>query len=293
MPHARPALGVLAALLLMGACGSAPTPPSPVSPDGGAREVILSTTTSTQDSGLLDALIPRFEAQAGYRVKTVAVGSGAAIALGQRGEADLVLAHAPEQERQLVASGAGLDRQVVMYNDFVLLGPPDDPAGVRALLSAGNALARIASAGAAFVSRGDDSGTHQLERRLWREAGIAPQGQPWYVESGTGMGQTLAIADQRRAYTLGDRATYLAFQSRLALAVLVERDPALLNVYHVIAVNPARFDRVNAAGARALIAFLLAPDTQRLIGEFGRDRYGQPLFTPCAHNGCGLSDPGG
>jgi tungstate transport system substrate-binding protein len=250
--------------------------------------MILATTTSTQDSGLLDVLIPRFEQQSGFRVKVVAVGSGAAIALGSRGEADVVLVHAPDSEREFVASGAGIDRRLVMYNDFVLVGPPGDPAqitGMKDILAALGAVARTQSP---FISRGDDSGTEQLERKLWAAGGIDPEGQPWYVQSGSGMGQTLQIADQKLAYTISDRATYLAFEPRLALAVLVEKDERLLNVYHVILVNPERFQHVNSAGAEAFSAFLLAPDTQALIQAFGQDQYGQSLFTPCANNSCNL-----
>lgn len=265
--------------------------PTAIPRTGGAKDLILSTTTSTQDSGLLDELIPRFNAQTGYNVKVIAIGSGAAIALGSRGEADVVLAHAPENERQFVASGAGTDRQIVMYNDFIIVGPAEDPAGIKGSTDALDALKKIAATGSPFISRGDNSGTQQLELQLWKDAAITPQGQGWYVESGTGMGQTLQIADQRRAYTLADRGTYLTFQNRVKLDILVERDERLLNVYHVIAVNPARFPAVNSAGAQAFIAFILAPDTQQFIGDFGRARYGQPLFTPCANNGCGLKDP--
>lgn len=265
--------------------------PTPIPRTGGPRDLILSTTTSTQDSGLLDVLIPRFEGQTGYRVKVVSVGSGAAIALGQRGEADVVLAHAPDNERQLVASGVGINRQLVMYNDFIVIGPPGDPAGIRGQADALAAMKQIAATRSPFISRGDNSGTQQLELQLWKDAGIAPKGQGWYVESGSGMGQTLQIADQRRAYTISDRATYLAYKDRVKLDVLVEKDERLINVYHVIAVSPQRFPVVNAAGAQAFTDFLLAPDTQRFIGEFGRDKYGQPLFTPCVGNGCGLKDP--
>jgi tungstate transport system substrate-binding protein len=272
----------------------APAPasqPTPIPRTGGAKDLILSTTTSTQDSGLLDVLIPRFESQTGYRVKTVAVGSGAAIALGQRGESDVVLAHAPDNERQFVASGVGIDRQLVMYNDFVLIGPSDDPARIRGATDVLAAMRQIASTGSPFISRGDNSGTQQLELQLWKAAGVTPSGKSWYLESGTGMGQTLQIADQKRAYTISDRGTYLAYQGRIKLDVLVQGDERLLNVYHVIAVNPARYPSVNAAGAQAFIRFLLAPDTQAFIGDFGRDKFGQPLFTPCAGNSCGLKDP--
>lgn len=265
--------------------------PTAIPRTGGPQDIILSTTTSTQDSGLLDVLIPRFEAQTGYRVKVVSVGSGAAIALGQRGEADVVLAHAPDNERQFVASGVGIDRQLVMYNDFIIVGPAADPAKIDGAVDALDAMKKIAASGSPFISRGDNSGTQQLELGLWKLAGIAPQGQGWYTESGAGMGQTLQIADQRRAYTIADRATYLAFQSKIQLPILVQKGERLLNVYHVITVNPARFPAVNAAGARAFADFILAPDTQGFIGQFGIARYGQPLFTPCVQNSCGLQDP--
>ena len=265
--------------------------PTAIPRTGGAKDLILSTTTSTQDSGLLDELIPLFNQQTGYNVKVISVGSGAAIALGSRGEADVVLAHAPDNERQFVASGAGVDRQIVMYNDFIIVGPAEDPAGIKGSTDALDALKKIAAKGSPFISRGDNSGTQQLELQLWKDAAITPKGQGWYVESGSGMGQTLQIADQRRAYTISDRGTYLTFLNRIKLDLLVERDERLLNVYHVIAVNPARFPVVNSAGAQAFIAFILSPDTQKFIGEFGRARYGQPLFTPCVNNGCGLKDP--
>ena len=265
--------------------------PTAIPRSGGAKDLILSTTTCTQDSGLLDELIPLFNQQTGYNVKVISVGSGAAIALGSRSEADVVLAHAPDNERQFVASGAGVDRQLVMYNDFIIVGPAEDPAGITGSTDALDALKKIAAKGSPFISRGDNSGTQQLELQLWKDAAIAPKGQGWYVESGTGMGQTLQIADQRRAYTISDRGTYLTFLNRIKLDLLVERDERLLNVYHVIAVNPARFPVVNSAGAQAFIAFILSPDTQKFIGAFGRARYGQPLFTPCVNNGCGLKDP--
>ena len=202
-----------------------------------------------------------------------------------------MLVHAPASEQPLVASGAGIERQLVMYNDFVLVGPPDDPAGIRGMTDAVAALKQIAAKGSPFISRGDNSGTQQLELPLWKEAGMTPSGESWYVESGTGMGQTLQVADQRRAYILSDRGTYLAFKDRVKLDILVEKDERLLNVYHVIAVNPQRFPAVNAAGAQAFINFLLVPDTQQFIGDFGRDRYNQSLFVPCAQNHCGLKDP--
>lgn len=246
-----------------------------------SKVVILSTTTSTQDSGLLDVLVPMFEQRTGYSVKTISVGTGQALALAARGEADVTLAHAPEVERKYVAEGKMLDRRLVMYNDFVILGPEADPAKIRGERKAVEALTRIAAAGARFVSRGDRSGTHTLELALWKQAGVTP-GAPWYIESGQGMGATLGIADDRRAYTIADRGTLLAFGKRVQLRVMVEGDRPLLNVYSVMAVNPANGPRVNTAGGRAFAAFVLSPEVQAVIRTFGVDRYGQALFVPIA-----------
>jgi tungstate transport system substrate-binding protein len=265
------------ATLLLGALLAA----SPAAAQAPSRTVILSTTTSTQDSGLLDVLVPLFEKRAGYTVKTVSVGTGQALALAARGEADVALVHAPALEKKYVQEGKLLDRRLVMYNDFVIAGPESDPARVRGEKIAAEAMKRIAAAGARFVSRGDRSGTHILEQALWKQAGITP-GAPWYIESGQGMGATLGIADDRRAYTLTDRATYLAFSKRLALRVLVEGDRALFNVYSVMEVNPANGPRVNAAGGKAFADFMLAPETQAVIATFGVDRFNQPLFVPIA-----------
>jgi tungstate transport system substrate-binding protein len=248
---------------------------------GAPRVVILSTTTSTQDSGLLDVLVPRFERRGGLTVKTIAVGTGQALALAARGEADVTLAHAPALEKKYVAEGKLLNRRLVMANDFVIVGPATDPAGIRGRPDAAEALARVAAAGARFVSRGDNSGTHLLEQSLWKAAGVRPAG-PWYIESGQGMGAALGLAADRHAYALTDRATLLAYGTRLPLAVLVEGDRRLLNVYSVLEVNPRNGPRVNAAGGRAFADFLLAPETQRLIGDFGAARYGRPLFVPLA-----------
>jgi tungstate transport system substrate-binding protein len=246
-----------------------------------AATVILSTTTSTQDSGLLDVLVPLFEKKTGYTVKAVAVGSGQALALAARGEADVTLSHAPALERRYVEEGKLLNRRLVMYNDFVIVGPAEDPARIGGGRSAVEAMRRIAAAGARFVSRGDRSGTHVLELSLWKQAGVEPRGG-WYIESGQGMGQTLAIANERLAYTLTDRGTWLAFQKRLGLAVLLERDRPLLNLYAVLEVNPANGPRINAAGGRAFADFLVSPEAQAVIGSFGAERYGRPLFVPAA-----------
>lgn len=258
--------------------------PTPVPRTGSDKDIILATTTSTQDSGLLDVLVPMFQQQTGYQVKTISVGTGAALALGARGEADVVLVHAPASEVQWLAQGNGTQRLLVMHNDFLIVGPPDDPARITGEPDALVALKRIADAKASFVSRGDNSGTQQLELSLWQKDNITPKGQPWYIESGTGMGQTLTIADQRQAYTISDRATWLSFTGRIQLPIMVERDPVLLNVYHVLPVNPARFPNVpiNAAGGKAFADFMIAPETQRVIGEFGKDKYVQALFVPDA-----------
>jgi tungstate transport system substrate-binding protein len=243
--------------------------------------IVLSTTTSTQDSGLLDVLIPLFEKQTGSTVKPISVGTGQALALAARGEADVALVHAPAPEKKYVAEGKLLHRRLVMYNDFIVVGPEADPAKIRGEPRAAAALAKIAAAGARFVSRGDKSGTHMLEQALWKEAAVTPAA-PWYIESGQGMGATLGIADDRRAYTLTDRATYLAFSRRIALKTLVERDKALFNVYSVMEVNPANGPRVNVAGGKAFAEFMLAPATQAVIKTFGVEKFGQPLFVPIA-----------
>jgi tungstate transport system substrate-binding protein len=233
---------------------------------------------------LLDVLVPLFEQQQGYLVKTVSVGTGAALALGARGEADVVLVHAPDSEKQWMGQGNGTERDLVMHNDFVIVGPPEDPAHVQGASSALEAMKKLVVAGVPFVSRGDNSGTQQLELSLWKQAGVDPKTNPAYVESGTGMGQTLTIADQKRAYTIADRATWLAWQRKIDLPILVQGDRALFNVYHVMPVNPARFPnvRINVVGAKAFTEFLLAPDTQKVIGNFGLDSYGQALFIPDA-----------
>jgi tungstate transport system substrate-binding protein len=248
---------------------------------GQSRVVIVATTTSTQDSGLLDVLVPLFEKQTGYSVKTVAVGTGQALALAARGEADVTLAHAPSLEKKYVQDGKMLNRRLVMYNDFVIVGPPGDPAGIKGMRAAVEALRRISERRARFVSRGDSSGTHTLEQALWHQAGLAPKGD-WYVESGQGMGATLIIANERQAYTLSDRATLLAFSKRVSLPIVVEGDKPLLNVYSVMEVNPANGPRVNAAAGKAFADFMVAPETQAVIRAFGVEKYGQPLFVPIA-----------
>ncbi len=244
-------------------------------------EVILATTTSTMDSGLLDVLIPMFERKTGYRVKPIAVGTGQALALAERGEADAVLAHAPAAEKALVEAGHVEHWTLVMHNDFSLVGPPNDPAGLKAARSTADAMRRIAEAKAVFISRGDDSGTHKKEQSLWKAAGVSPQGA-WYQEAGQGMGQTLSIASEKGAYTLTDRGTYLALAKTLRLDVLYEGDRSLLNVYHVMNVSRAKHPKVNAEGGKAFVDFMVSSETQSLIGEFGVDKFGQQLFVPDA-----------
>src|SRR5881409_963675 len=248
-----------------------------------SHEVLLATTTSTRDAGLLDSLIPVFERTSGYKVKVIAVGSGQALEMGRRGDADVVLAHAPEVERVLADSGYVVTRRLVMHNDFLVVGPPGDPAGLRGMNDAVAALRRIADHAQPFVSRGDRSGTHQMEQKLWRAAAIQPPAAgSWYVEAGHGMGETLQMADEKRAYTLADRATYLAWRAKIQAAPLVEGDPLLYNVYHVLEVNPKNAPRINAPGGKAFAEFLVAPATQALIAEFGKSRFGRSLFIPDA-----------
>jgi tungstate transport system substrate-binding protein len=243
------------------------------------RDVTLATTTSTQDSGLLDVLIPLFEEQIGYRVKTIAVGTGQALMLAAKGEADVALVHAPRLEKKYVAQGKLLNRRLVMYNDFIIIGPSNDPAKIKSAKSAVAALKLIAQSNAPFVSRGDNSGTHNLEKSLWEDTGITPKGA-WYVESGQGMGTTLKIANDRNAYTISDRGTYLAFVKQLTLPILLQGDRRLLNVYSVVEVNPANGPKINSVGGKAFADFMLAPHTQSVIKNFGVTKFGQPLFVP-------------
>jgi tungstate transport system substrate-binding protein len=245
------------------------------------KNVILSTTTSTQDSGLLDVLIPVFEKQTGYSVKTVSVGTGQALALAAKGDADVALVHAPSLEQKYVADGKLLNRRLVMYNDFVIIGPKEDPAKIKSAKTAVAALKLIEQAKSPFVSRGDNSGTNTLERSLWKSAGIEPKGS-WYTEAGQGMGATLGIANERNAYTITDRGTLLALGKRVNLPILIEGDKLLLNIYSVMEVNPANGPRINAAGGKAFADFMVLPDTQNMIKTFGVDKFGQALFFPIA-----------
>lgn len=266
----RAVLALLVALVLAG-CAAAPS---------AERSLVLATTTSTQDSGLLDELLPVFTADTGWEVKAVAIGSGAAIEMGRRGEADVLLVHSPAAEEEFVAEGTAGQRRLVMHNDFVLLGPAADPAGIRGAGSV-EAVSRVAAAQAVFVSRGDDSGTNAKEDALWSAAAVTPGGD-WYQESGQGMGATLRVASELGGYTLSDRATFLAQRDTLALEVLSEGDPGLLNVYHVIEMTTRAGDRVQPDGAAAFADWIVSAPAQEMIGGFGTAEFGQPLFTPDA-----------
>ncbi|HZD11668.1 MAG TPA: substrate-binding domain-containing protein [Candidatus Binatia bacterium] len=242
--------------------------------------LILATTTSTDDSGLLDAILPDFEAQSGYDVDVVAVGTGQALQLGEEGNADVLLVHDRAREDAFMQAGHGVRREDVMYNDFVIVGPPDDPAGIKGMEDAAAAFTQIAQSEATFVSRGDDSGTHGKEKSIWAAAAIEPQGD-WYVSAGQGMGAVLTMAGELSAYTLSDRATYLARTLQgTDLEIMVEGDPILFNPYGVIAVNPDKNAEINNAGANAFIDWIISVPTQELIGEFGTEEFGQPLFVP-------------
>ncbi len=272
---------LLITILALALAACAPSTPAPA-PAPANPALILATTTSTQDSGLLDVLVPLFEAQTGYTVQTVAVGTGAALKMGEDGNADVLLVHAPAAEKALMEAGWGKDRLLVMHNDFVIVGPASDPAGIKGTGASVEALQKIADAGANFITRGDDSGTHKMELSLWGKTAADPKGQAWYVESGQGMGATLTIASEKQGYTLTDRATYLANKENLELEILVEGDAALLNVYHVITVNPDKWPKSNYEGALAFADFITRPDTQAVIGQFGVEEFGQPLFFPDA-----------
>ncbi|MEN8172288.1 MAG: substrate-binding domain-containing protein [Chloroflexota bacterium] len=273
-------IGFILISIMLSACSSLPGNGA-----GGVEhpEIILATTTSTYDSGLLDVLIPVFEDQSGYQVKIIAVGTGKALAMGREGNADLLLVHAPPDEEIFMAEGYGSLRLLVMHNDFIFVGPDDDPAGIQPLIEPDQVLARIAANQEIFVSRGDDSGTHKKELIFWEQAGISPGGD-WYLESGQGMGATLMIASEKGGYTLADRSTYLFLRENLLLDILIEGSPPLMNIYHVMLVNPDRWPEVNADGAKALAEFFISKGGQEIIAAHGIEELGQPLFFPDAGN---------
>jgi len=239
--------------------------------------MVMATTTSTRDTGLLDVLVPAFERASDCSVKTVAVGSGQALKLGERGDADALLVHSPDAEEAFMKAGHGFSRRAVMHNDFVVVGPPGDPAGLARTQSAAAAFKRIAAARAPFASRGDDSGTNAKELKIWQSGGVTPRGS-WYFKTGQGMGETLTIASQKGAYTLSDRGTFLATKG-LQSKILEQGDQALQNYYHVIVV---RHSGTNTACANAFSNWITSPSTQRVIGAFGREKYGRALFHPDA-----------
>ena len=269
-----PYAGILLVFLALAAPAAADADP-PV-------RIRLASTTSTQASGLLDRLLPAFEeaVQGRIRVDVIAVGTGQALKIASRGDADLVLVHAPDLEEAFVKAGFGVNRRRVMHNDFVVLGPPEDPAGVKTAASAVQAFSRIAERGAPFVSRGDDSGTNHKERSLWHEAGIAPDGRRWYVAAGSGMAACLRLADEKRAYTLSDRGTFLNYRDRIRLVVLFQGDPLLYNPYGIMAVNPERFPHVHYREAMRFIEWITSPAGQAAIASY--EKFGTRLFFPDA-----------
>lgn len=245
-------------------------------------ELILATTTSTQDSGLLDALLPEFEKKTGYKVKVIAVGSGEAMTMGEKGDADVLLVHSRKAEDAFMASGFGSDRKDVMYNDFVIIGPEADPAAIKGTTDAVAAFAKIAETQSPFISRGDKSGTHTKELGIWEKAAITPAGD-WYKVAGLGMGETFRMANEMKAYTLIDRATYLAQKDQYQLIIVVEGDKNLFNPYGVIQVNAEKHPNINKDGAKAFAEWITGTEGQKMIGEFGKEKWGQPLFTPSAN----------
>jgi tungstate transport system substrate-binding protein len=276
-------LGLLVIFLMTAVvgCDKQETKAPSQTPTPAAKELKLATTTSTEDSGLLDVLLPAFEKDTNYKVKVIAVGSGQAIIMGEAGDVDVLLVHSRAAEDKFVADGFGIDRRDVMYNDFLIIGPADDPAGIKGSTDAVKAFAAIAQKQAAFVSRADDSGTDKKEKGIWEKAAIKPAGT-WYIESGQGMGDVFRIADEKKAYTLIDRATYLALKDKYKLGIIIEGDKSLLNPYGVIPVNPAKFPKTDYEGATKFAEWLTSEKGQKMIGEFGVKEFGQQLFVPDA-----------
>jgi len=246
------------------------------------KTIILATTTSTQDSGLLDELLPVFEKDTGYFVKTISVGSGQAMKMGEKGEADVLLVHSPDAEKKMVEQGFAINRRLVMHNDFIIVGPAADPAKIKVVKSSKEALKKIAAANALFLSRADNSGTNALEKKLWKSIPLNPEGQKWYQQTGLGMGETLNVTAEKKGYTITDRGTYLALKKTLGLDILVEGDPSLLNIYHVMEVNSGKWPKVNSVGAKAFADFMVSKKAQEIIKTFGVKKFGAPLFFPDA-----------
>ncbi|UCD71770.1 MAG: substrate-binding domain-containing protein [Syntrophobacterales bacterium] len=253
-----------------------------LSPPGSAQERLkVSSTTSTDNTGLFQALNPPFESRFGCRVDVIAVGTGKALKIGEMGDCDVVFVHSRPAENAFMDAGHGVNRRDVMYNDFIIIGPTNDPAGIQGTRDAKKALAAIAKAGAHFISRGDDSGTHKKEKSLWKKSGIVPKGR-WYLEAGQGMGAVIHIANEKSAYALADRGTYLAYRKKVSLEILCEGDPDLFNPYGIIAINPAKHPGLNYVLAMAYIGWVTSPDGQKIIREFGKEKFGQALFKPAA-----------
>lgn len=246
------------------------------------QSILLVSTTSTQDSGLLDVLLPAFSEQTGYQVQLIAVGSGQALKLGEQGNADVILLHSPTAEKEFMEKGFGIDRRLVMHNDFVIVGPPSDPASLRTQPTLVDSFHTIFSSASTFVSRGDDSGTHVKELTLWKNATLEPFDMSWYIETGQGQGVTLSIASEKEGYAITDRGTFLAYKPNVNLEILFEGDPTLLNVYHVLTVNPERWSHINLEGAKAFSDFITSPEGQKIIAQFGIEQFGEPLFFPDA-----------
>ena len=280
-----PLIAVLIVTAIVGCTGENKTT-SETEKKGPPTNIILATTTSTADTGLLDYLLPMFEAKYNVKVKPIAVGSGEAIAMGQRGEADVLLVHSRADEDKFMADGNGSLRYDVMHNDFVVLGPKGDPAKTKGKLAA-PAFTAIGAAKSPFVTRGDNSGTHKKELKIWTKAGITPAGQSWYIVTGQGMGESLRVADEKQAYILADRGTYLATKKSLSLVLLVEDDTDLFNPYGVIVVSKTKFPDVNETDAKLFADWLVTVGVQQKIEAFGKDKYGESLFyagTPSTSN---------
>lgn len=288
-----PTLVILTLILCLTfiACPAKENPSIPVTTTPPAnKDIILATTTSVQDSGLLDVLVPKFNKESGFNIKPIAVGSGEAMAMGKRGDADVLVVHSPKDEEAFMKEGLGKSRQLIMTNTYIIVGPSEDPADCLGTKSAAEAFGKIANAKSIFVSRADKSGTHKKELSLWNKSAITPTGETtvesrpnreeWYLQAQTGMGAVLQITNEKNGYTLTDRGTYLAFKSKIALKIMVEGDKDLINYYSVIVLNPEKFPKINLAGAEAWAKFLFLPDVTKIIAEFGKDKYGEPLFYP-------------
>ncbi|MDQ7779486.1 MAG: substrate-binding domain-containing protein [Planctomycetota bacterium] len=273
---------LVSTLVVVAACDNA-QPPAKVTPGETpvpktAETIILATTTSVNDTGLLDVLLAEFTKKTGIQVKPIAVGSGEAMKMGERGDADLLLVHSPRAEQELIDKGFGLNRTPFMRNYFLVAGPADDPAKIAEATEAREAFKKIVDAKAMFVSRSDNSGTHKKELELWKAAGLEPKGAEWYIEAGTGMAETLRIANEKDGYVLADSATYASQKDKLQLAVLYKGAKALDNIYSVLRLNPAKFPKMKTAASSKLADYILSDEGRMIIADFGKDKYGEPLF---------------